>query len=40
MSGLEIILLLAIDDGVFPRGHRSNIFNKDFTSVGISIFAH
>lgn len=33
-SGKDIVLQLIIDDGVASRGHRTNIFNADYTFVG------
>ena len=37
---LEAILGLAIDDGVPSRGHRDNIFNKDFYHTGVATAMH
>lgn len=31
----EAIIDLAIDDGVSKRGHRKNLFKKNFSQVGI-----
>ena len=32
---IEVILQLAIDDGVPSRGHRNNMFNTGFVKAGI-----
>ena len=40
VTGLTIIMDLAIDDGVSSRGHRTNIFNKDAKLVGIATAPH
>ena len=32
---METVLGLIIDDGVSSRGHRKNIYSKDFKYVGI-----
>lgn len=34
-SAREIVIALLIDDGVKNRGHRENIMNKSFTTVGV-----
>jgi uncharacterized protein YkwD len=36
----EVVMQLIIDDGVASRGHRVNIYKKDFKVVGISTGAH
>lgn len=32
---IEVILQLAVDDGVPSRGHRKNLFNTGFVKAGI-----
>ena len=39
-DGREIIMQLIIDDGVPSRGHRINIFKKDFEVAGLAIAPH
>lgn len=39
-NGMEIVLGLIIDDDVPSRGHRSNIYNKEFLTVGIATGPH
>ena len=34
MDGRKIVLRLLMDDGVPSRGHRHNIFNKDYDCMG------
>lgn len=36
----EIVVGLLVDEGVPSLGHRKNILNRDFTSVGVSIQPH
>lgn len=36
----EIVLQLIVDDNVKGRGHRANIFNRDYASAGIALGAH
>ncbi len=39
-TGVDIIVQLIIDDGVATRGHRNNIFSKDYKVTGISAAKH
>jgi len=39
-DGRECVVQLIIDDGVPGRGHRTNIYSKDFNVVGIASGAH
>jgi len=39
-SPLQVLVDLAIDDGVSNRGHRTNIFNPKFANIGIYTGAH
>lgn len=36
----EIVIALVVDDGVPSRGHRANIYSRDFLKVGVSVGAH
>lgn len=39
-SGLESLLCLVIDDGLKSRGHRNQIFNKEYKYIGVSAGTH
>lgn len=39
-QAIDIVMQLLIDDGVPSLGHRQNILNKDYYSMGISIKPH
>lgn len=34
-SAMDVVLALLVDDGVPNRGHRVNIFNDSFDTVGV-----
>lgn len=37
---IDILISMLVDDGVPSRGHRLNIFNKEFTYIGIACASH
>lgn len=39
-DALEIVMTLLIDEGVPNLGHRKNIFNVSFNSIGVSVQPH
>ena len=39
-DGMEIVISLIIDDDVPSRGHRTNIYKKEFGTVGIAFGPH
>ena len=39
-KALDIVLHLLIDDGIASLGHRKNILDKDFNTIGVSIMPH
>lgn len=39
-SARQIVIFLLIDDGVKNRGHRTNLLNSDFKTVGIACGSH
>jgi hypothetical protein len=40
LSARDTVVLLLIDEGVRDRGHRQNIFQRDFRLVGVASGAH
>ena len=39
-DAVEIVITLLIDEGVKGEGHRINILNEEFNSVGVAIYPH
>ncbi len=39
-QAIEIVVILLIDEGVKGTGHRNNILNREFNSVGVAIRPH
>ena len=39
-DAVEIVITLLIDEGVKGEGHRNNILNEEFNSVGLAIYPH
>jgi uncharacterized protein YkwD len=39
-DAVEIVITLLIDEGVQGVGHRNNILNQEFNSVGVAIYPH
>lgn len=39
-NGREVVLQLIIDDGVPGRGHRANIFSRNFRQAGVACGSH
>lgn len=39
-DAIEIVISLLIDEGVKGVGHRLNILNEEFNSVGVAIYPH
>lgn len=39
-QAIDIVLSLLIDEGISDKGHRNNILNGDFNSVGVAIRPH
>ena len=39
-DAVEIVISLLIDEGVKGEGHRINILNEEFNSVGVAIYPH
>jgi len=40
LSARDTVVLLLVDEGVRDRGHRQNIFQRDFRLVGVASGAH
>lgn len=40
LTGREVVVGLLVDDGVPGRGHRKNIFNPGFTTIGVGCESH
>ena len=36
----EVVISLFVDDGIYNRGHRKNLFQKDFVYIGVSCGFH
>ena len=36
----QVVVGLLVDDGVPDRGHRFNIFDEDFTTIGVACDSH
>lgn len=39
-QAIDIVLSLLIDEGVSDKGHRNNMLNQEFNSVGVAIRPH
>ena len=39
-EAMEIVLKLLIDEGISSLGHRKNLLNPDYNSIGVSIKKH
>lgn len=39
-DAIDIVISLLIDEGVKGVGHRNNILNEEFNSVGVAIYPH
>jgi uncharacterized protein YkwD len=40
ITGTNIVLDWIVDSGVKNRGHRSNIFSRDFHVIGVAVGQH